>query len=150
MKRQKDCLTRLMNFFRRNIWDCGLWISDYDNINWEGGTLSSHRLTHHRSLHSLLPLFLFLTLLFLSILNPVPASAEKVILKIGTLAPEGSTWVKTFRDINQELGQKTGDQVAIRIFPGGVLGDEEDMLRKIKVGPDSGRVLYRRRTGTDL
>ena len=77
-------------------------------------------------------------LFFLSFLNPDIASAEKVILKIGTLAPEGSTWVKTFRDINRELGEKTRDQVAIRIFPGGVLGDEEDMLRKIKVGQIQG------------
>ncbi len=69
---------------------------------------------------------------------PQPVVAEKVILKIGTLAPEGSTWVKTFRDINRELVEKTKDQVAIRIFPGGVLGDEEDMLRKIKVGQIQG------------
>ncbi|MCJ7833120.1 MAG: TRAP transporter substrate-binding protein DctP, partial [Deltaproteobacteria bacterium] len=55
-----------------------------------------------------------------------------------TLAPEGSSWVKAFRDINRELAQKTGNQVAIRIFPGGVLGDEEDMLRKIKVGQIQG------------
>ena len=84
------------------------------------------------------PLHLIVLLLFLSILNPVPVSAEKVILKIGTLAPEGSTWVKAFRDINKELGEKTGNQVAIRVFPGGVLGDEEDMLRKIKVGQIQG------------
>jgi TRAP-type transport system periplasmic protein len=83
-------------------------------------------------------LFLLMTLFFLSFLNPAIASADKVILKIGTLAPEGSTWVKTFRDINRELAEKTKDQVAIRIFPGGVLGDEEDMLRKIKVGQIQG------------
>jgi TRAP-type C4-dicarboxylate transport system substrate-binding protein len=34
--------------------------------------------------------------------------------------------------------QKTGGQVSLRIFPGGVLGDEEDMLRKIKVGQIQG------------
>lgn len=83
-------------------------------------------------------LFFLMTLFFLSFLNPDIASADKVILKIGTLAPEGSTWVKTFRDINRELAEKTKDQVAIRIFPGGVLGDEEDMLRKIKVGQIQG------------
>ncbi len=82
--------------------------------------------------------FLLCPCFFYRFLNPVPASAEKVILKIGTLAPEGSTWVKAFRDINRELGEKTGNQVAIRIFPGGVLGDEEDMLRKIKVGQIQG------------
>ncbi len=81
-----------------------------------------------------LGVFLFLLTAFF----PQAVLSEKVILKIGTLAPEGSSWVKTFRDINRELGEKTGDQVAIRIFPGGVLGDEEDMLRKIKVGQIQG------------
>ncbi|MBA4394785.1 MAG: hypothetical protein C0407_14640, partial [Desulfobacca sp.] len=82
--------------------------------------------------------FLLLTLIIFFTLFSDPASADKVVLKIGTLAPEGSTWVKTFRDINQELEKKTGGQVGIRIFPGGVLGDEEDMLRKIKVGQIQG------------
>ena len=84
------------------------------------------------------PLLFSLVLLFLLALFPNSSSAEKVILKIGTLAPEGSSWVKAFRDINREIGQKTGGQVTIRIFPGGVLGDEEDMLRKIKVGQIQG------------
>ncbi len=66
------------------------------------------------------------------------AGAEKVVLKLGTLAPEGSTWTKAIRDINQELEQKTGKEISLRLFPGGVLGDEEDMLRKIKVGQIQG------------
>ncbi|MBI5582851.1 MAG: TRAP transporter substrate-binding protein DctP [Deltaproteobacteria bacterium] len=66
------------------------------------------------------------------------AAADPVVLKIGTLAPEGSTWTKVFREINKELEQKTGKQVTLRVFPGGVLGDEEDMLRKIKVGQIQG------------
>lgn len=85
-----------------------------------------------------LSLLLLLFLVFFQTLFPVPASADKVVLKIGTLAPEGSTWVKTFRNINQEVEQKTGKEVTLRIFPGGVLGDEEDMLRKIKVGQIQG------------
>lgn len=86
-------------------------------------------------------LLLLLTLFFSLVLLSGPASADKVILKIGTLAPEGSTWVKTFREINREVEQKTAGQVTIRIFPGGVLGDEEDMLRKIKVGQIQGGLL---------
>jgi len=82
-------------------------------------------------------LFLFVFSFTISVAD-LSLSADKVVLKIGTLAPEGSTWVKTFRDINQELEQKTGNQINIRIFPGGILGDEEDMLRKIKVGQIQG------------
>lgn len=75
---------------------------------------------------------------FILIASPLWAASEKIVLKIATLAPEGSTWIKTFRDINRELSQKTADQVTLRIFPGGILGDEEDMLRKIKVGQIQG------------
>lgn len=72
---------------------------------------------------------------------PVPARAQNVVLKIGTLAPEGSAWVKAFREINRELDQKTNKQVSLRLFPGGILGDEEDMLRKTKVGEIQGALL---------
>jgi TRAP-type C4-dicarboxylate transport system substrate-binding protein len=84
-------------------------------------------------------LFLFLILFLTG--APGSASAQQVVLKMGTLAPEGTAWVKAFRDIGRELEQKTGKQVLLRIFPGGVLGDEEDMLRKIKVGQIQGVLL---------
>jgi len=85
--------------------------------------------------------FILFFLTFSLIGAPMPASAEQVILKMGTLAPEGTAWVKAFRDIGRELEQKTNKQVSLRIFPGGVLGDEEDMLRKIKVGQIQGVLL---------
>ena len=76
--------------------------------------------------------------LMLFLASPSEAAGDKVVLKVGTLAPEGSTWTKAFREISKELEQKTGNQVSLRVFPGGVLGDEEDMLRKIKVGQIQG------------
>ncbi len=77
--------------------------------------------------------------LALFLLGPAgPAAAQEVLLKMGTLAPEGTAWVKTFRNIGRELEQKTQKQVGLRVFPGGVLGDETDMLRKIKVGQIQG------------
>lgn len=79
-----------------------------------------------------------LMLLFFLKAGPAAADPVPVVLKIGTLAPEGSAWTKVFREINKELEQKTGKQVILRVFPGGVLGDEEDMLRKIKVGQIQG------------
>lgn len=77
----------------------------------------------------------------LTIVIACPASAQNVVLKLGTLAPEGTSWVKAFREINRELEQKTNKQVSLRLFPGGILGDEEDMLRKVKVGQIQGALL---------
>jgi TRAP-type transport system periplasmic protein len=85
--------------------------------------------------------FVLLGLALLTMVIPRPASAQSVILKLGTLAPEGTAWVKAFRDIGRELEQKTNKQVSLRLFPGGILGDEEDMLRKIKVGQIQGALL---------
>ncbi len=82
---------------------------------------------------SFLTLFLFGT--------PLPSFAQKVVLKMGTLAPEGTAWVKAFREIGRELEQKTNPQVHLRVFPSGILGDEVDMLRKIKVGQIQGALL---------
>ncbi len=61
--------------------------------------------------------------------------AEKgSLIKLGTLAPEGSAWAKTFNTINTEIMKRTGNTVQFRIYPGGILGDEADMLRKLKIG----------------
>ncbi len=84
---------------------------------------------------------LFLTLFFLWAATAHRAQAQNVVLKLGTLAPEGTSWVKALRDINKELEQKTNNQVGVRVFPGGILGDEEDMLRKIKTGQIQGALL---------
>ncbi len=86
--------------------------------------------------------WIIFSLVVLGLCLPVPAAlAQNVVLKLGTLAPEGSAWVKAFREINKELEQKTGKQVTLRLFPGGILGDEEDMLRKIKVGEIQGALI---------
>ncbi len=78
--------------------------------------------------------FLFLT--------QITLGAERTLLiKIGTLAPEGSSWVRTFNAISTEVMKKTGNTVQFRIYAGGVLGDEMDMLRKLKIGQIQGAAL---------
>jgi len=92
-----------------------------------------------REFRKKLILFLFLSLFLTG--APLLVSAQQVVLKMGTLAPEGTAWAKAFRDIGREVEQKTNKQVSLRLFPGGVLGDEEDMLRKVKVGQIQGALL---------
>jgi TRAP-type C4-dicarboxylate transport system substrate-binding protein len=66
---------------------------------------------------------------------------KNAIIKIGTLAPEGSLWVKAFNAINAEVMKKSGNVVQLKIYAGGVLGDEKDMLRKLKIGQIQGAAL---------
>lgn len=68
------------------------------------------------------------------ILIAAPGWAGKTVIKLATLAPEGSSWMNVFNELNQELQQKTDGHVKLRIYPGGVLGDERDMLRKMQIG----------------
>jgi TRAP-type C4-dicarboxylate transport system substrate-binding protein len=81
----------------------------------------------------------FLTV-FLLVL-PHCAAAKTTTIKIATLAPEGSTYIQALNDLNAELKQKTNNDVRLRIYPGGVLGDEKDMRRKMHVGQIHGAVL---------
>jgi TRAP-type C4-dicarboxylate transport system substrate-binding protein len=59
---------------------------------------------------------------------------EHYVIKFATLAPEGSPWMNTFHKINNEIKEKTEGKVKLKAYPGGVLGEDRDMLRKIRIG----------------
>jgi TRAP-type C4-dicarboxylate transport system substrate-binding protein len=80
-------------------------------------------------------------LVFLFFTSPVYGAEKSVVIKLGTLAPEGSSWIKTFNTLNAEVMKKTESKVQFKIYPGGVLGDETDMLRKLKIGQIQGVAL---------
>jgi TRAP-type C4-dicarboxylate transport system substrate-binding protein len=66
-------------------------------------------------------------------LTQVSAGAEHV-LRIATLAPRGSPAFRTLDAWANTLKQKTGGQVRIQYFAGGISGDERDVIRKMKIG----------------
>ena len=78
---------------------------------------------------------------FLIAFSAAGVLAKATTIKIATLAPEGSTWITTFDNLNAELKKKTNDGVRLKIYPGGVLGDEKDMIRKMLIGQIHGAVL---------
>lgn len=64
-----------------------------------------------------------------------PSYAEApVIIKFATVAPEGSTWTNVLRDIDKELGEKSNGRLMLKIYAGGVQGDEKDVVRKMRIG----------------
>jgi len=74
--------------------------------------------------------------------TPLAESGEEgIVIKMATLAPEGSSWMKRFNAINAEVMEKTENTVRFKIYPGGVLGDEKDMLRKMQIGQIHGAAL---------
>jgi TRAP-type C4-dicarboxylate transport system substrate-binding protein len=61
-------------------------------------------------------------------------AADKVVIKLGTLAPEGSEWHNALVKIGQRWKTASEGNVELKIYPGGVAGDEGDMVRKIRIG----------------
>jgi TRAP-type C4-dicarboxylate transport system substrate-binding protein len=67
-------------------------------------------------------------------LAAISLSAEPLTIKFATVAPEGSTWMNTMKELEKTIREKTQGQIAFRIYAGGVAGDELDALRKIRIG----------------
>ena len=67
--------------------------------------------------------------------TPIGAAAGEVtVIKMATLAPEGSAWYKLLERMGEDWRQASGGAVTLRIYPGGVVGDEAAMIRKMRVG----------------
>ena len=67
------------------------------------------------------------------------ASAQTI--KLGTLAPKGSPWFENLQDMVADWGKASGGKIKVRIYPGGSIGDEGDMVRKMQIGQLQGAVL---------
>lgn len=59
--------------------------------------------------------------------------AENIVIKVGTLAPSASIWMKLWEQTSQKIKSRLPD-VKIITYPGGVMGDEAEMIRKIRMG----------------
>lgn len=62
------------------------------------------------------------------------APSRGTYLKFASLAPEGTSWMKRMHELADELADSTEGRVRIKFYPGGVAGDERDVLRKIRIG----------------
>jgi TRAP-type C4-dicarboxylate transport system substrate-binding protein len=67
--------------------------------------------------------------------------AEAVTLKIATLAPMGSPWVESLRRLSAEWDRISEGRVHLKIYPGGIAGEEADMIRKMRIGQLDGAAL---------
>jgi len=76
---------------------------------------------------------LFLKILLISFILPSTAYAEKTYtLKFASLIPADTAWMRSIENWSKELESKSNGQLRIKIYPGGVMGDEPDVLRKIR------------------
>ncbi len=71
----------------------------------------------------------------------LPLSTGAATLKIATAIPDGTNWMKELRAGAAEIKQRTNGRAKIRFYPGGVMGNDNSVLRKIKVGQLHGAAL---------
>ena len=65
---------------------------------------------------------------------PAAAQSAPNVIKLATLVPDGSVWDKVLKGMGAEWSNATQGRVALRIYPGGVAGDEPDVVRKMRIG----------------
>ncbi|NOY68015.1 MAG: ABC transporter substrate-binding protein [Deltaproteobacteria bacterium] len=77
-------------------------------------------------------------LLFFCVTVQARPPKPRVMVKIATLAPRGSEIMKNMEAMDREIRKKTGNEVGFKVFYGGVQGDENDVLRKMRMGQLNG------------
>lgn len=60
--------------------------------------------------------------------------AQAGVIKIATLSPDGSNWMRKMREGARKVAQVTENRVRFKFYPGGVMGNDMAVLRKIRVG----------------
>ena len=79
-------------------------------------------------------LLLPLALLAFTALAPAAHAQGTTVIKLATLVPDGSVWDRALKNAGVEWSQNTQGRVSLRIYPGGVAGDEPDIIRKMRIG----------------
>src|SRR5690349_9200828 len=72
--------------------------------------------------------------LLLGVLTTLASFAQADTIKIATVAPDGTAWMKELRASADVVKQRTEGRVEVKFYPGGVMGDPATVLRKIKIG----------------
>jgi len=74
-------------------------------------------------------------------LTVTAVGAQEVRLKIATMAPDGTIWMKGMHKAADEVEERTDGRVSFRFYPGGTMGTDSAVLRKIRIGQLQGGVV---------
>src|SRR5512140_35950 len=69
------------------------------------------------------------------------AQAQTLIVKMATLVPDGSSWHQILRETGEKWKAISGGRVVVRLYAGGVKGDDPDVVRKMRIGELNAGVL---------
>ena len=85
-------------------------------------------------------IFIFCLTLLITFTSRVRESCA-LVLKIASVAPDESAWGEAYRKLSKIVEKLTGGSLSIKHYPGGVMGDEPSLVRKIKIGQLHGAAL---------
>jgi len=71
----------------------------------------------------------------------IPVTSGAIDLKIATIAPDGTLWMAEMRKAASSIEQKTSGRVHFKFYPGGTMGSDRSVLRKIRAGQLQGGAL---------
>lgn len=86
------------------------------------------------------PLFFSIVFLFILSLSGASLAGQEnkknpeFVIKIATLAPDGSVWMEAMRVVNSYVEEASNGRYHAKYYGSGVLGDEPDVVRKMKLG----------------
>lgn len=75
-----------------------------------------------------LSLCIFILLLAVS----VNAGAKEFVIKLATVAPDGSLWMEEMKKMDSRIQSMTNGEVRFEFYAGGTQGDDKQMVEKIK------------------
>lgn len=75
-----------------------------------------------------------LTTLVLLAVIVTGAIAQEKIIKFASIAPEGTSWLVTMKELDAAVRKETGGKVGFRIYAGGSQGEDKDFIRKMRLG----------------
>ncbi len=70
--------------------------------------------------------------LLASVVFAAPASAKTI--KIATIVPDGHSWLVEMRKAAAAINEQTKGRVKLKFYPGGVMGNDKTVLRKVRAG----------------
>jgi TRAP-type C4-dicarboxylate transport system substrate-binding protein len=91
--------------------------------------------------HLMTSLSRILPALLLSLATLLPFSALAETFKVATISPNGSAWMTLMKEAADQIAKETDNRVVFRFYPGGVMGSDSAVLKKIRMGQLQGAVV---------
>ena len=74
------------------------------------------------------------TVLSLFAMGALAVEATAVEFKLATVAPDGTGWMREMRAGAELIEERTEGRVSFKFYPGGIMGNDAQVLRRMRVG----------------